>query len=191
MILVDGVEHGAMQVYDDVWSHFNLGIKFKFGGNKIKKMVENFGLVTLQTTPDPLEEKGDMVDVTITGTFPPKYFDKNAVMCFNPVLKTADGQEFPLKTMNFKGENVMGDGTLITWGEGGTFTYTDQVPYDAAMNVSDFVVAPVVYLNDGEAYESCGDALLEGKKAMQVHPERKLADGVIHTSKYMRAYRSC
>jgi tetratricopeptide (TPR) repeat protein len=185
--LVDGAEHGAMQVYDDVWSHFNLGIKFKLGGNKIKKMVENFGLVTLQTTPDPLEEKGDMVDVTITGTFPPKYFDKNAVMCFNPVLVTADGQEFPLKTMNFKGENVMGDGTLITWGEGGTFTYKDQVPYDAAMNVSDLVVAPVVYLNDGETYESCGDALLEGKKAMQVDPVRKLADGVIHTSKYMRS----
>jgi outer membrane protein OmpA-like peptidoglycan-associated protein/Tfp pilus assembly protein PilF len=184
--LVDGAEHGAMQVYDDVWSHFNLGIKFKLGGNKVKKMVENFGLVTLQATPDPLEEKGDMVDVTITGTFPPKYFDKNAVMCFNPVLKTSDGQEFPLKTMNFKGENVMGDGTLITWGEGGTFTYTDQIPYDPAMDVSDLVVAPVVYLNDGEAYESCGDALLEGKKAMQVQPDRKVADGVIHTSKYMR-----
>ncbi|MCB2206758.1 MAG: hypothetical protein KQH67_00565 [Bacteroidetes bacterium] len=184
--MIDGVEHGAMQVYDDVWSHVNLGIRFKFGGDKVKKMVENFDLVTLQTSPDPLEEKGDMVDVTITGTFPPKYFDKNAVMCFNPVLKTSDGQEFPLKTMNFKGENVMGDGTLITWGEGGTFTYTDQIPYDPAMDVSDLVVAPVVYLNDGEAYESCADALLEGKKAMQVQPDRKLADGVIHTSKYMR-----
>ncbi|RLD70892.1 MAG: hypothetical protein DRI87_07700 [Bacteroidetes bacterium] len=184
--MVDGVERGSMQVYDDVWSTFNLGIKFKLGANKIKKMVENFGLVTLETTPDPLEEKGNMVDVTITGTFPPKYFDKNAVMCFNPILKTADGQEFPLKTMNFKGENVTGDGTLITWDDGGTFTYTDQVPYDVAMNVSDLVVAPVVYLNDGETYESCADALEQGKKAMQVDPDRKLADGVIHTSKFLR-----
>ena len=175
-----------MQVYDDVWSHFNLGIRFKLGADKVKKMVENFGLVTLEETPDPLEEKGDMVDVTITGTFPPKYFDKNAVMCFNPVIKTSDGQEFPLKTMNFKGENVPGDGTLITWENGGTFTYTDQVPYDPAMNVSDLVVAPVVYLNDGETYEACEEALLEGKKAMQVEPDRKLADGVIHTSKYMK-----
>ncbi|RLD87121.1 MAG: hypothetical protein DRJ02_07135 [Bacteroidetes bacterium] len=184
--MVDGVERGSMQVYDDVWSTFNLGIKFKLGANKIKKMVENFDLVTLETTPDPLEEKGNMVDVTITGTFPPKYFDKNAVMCFNPILKTADGQEFPLKTMNFKGENVTGDGTLITWDDGGTFTYTDQVPYDVAMNVSDLVVAPVVYLNDGETYESCADALEQGKKAMQVDPDRKLADGVIHTSQFLR-----
>jgi len=184
--LIDGAEHGAMQVKDDVWSHFNLGIRFKLGGNKVKKMVENFGLVTLEETPDPLEERGDMVDVTITGTFPPKYFDKNAIMCFNPVLKTSDGQEFPLKTMNFKGENVAGDGTMITWDNGGTFTYTDQIPYDPAMNVSDLVVAPVVYLSDGETFESCDDALLEGKKAMQVDPDRKLADGVIHTSKYMR-----
>jgi len=184
--LIDGVEHGAMQVYDDVWSHFNLGIRFKLGADKVKKMVENFGLVTLEETPDPLEEKGDMVDVTITGTFPPKYFDKNAVMCFNPVLKTSDGQEFPLKTMNFKGENVPGDGTMITWENGGTFTYTDQIPYDPAMNVSDLVVAPVVYLNDGETYESCADALEQGKKALQVEPDRKLADGVIHTSKYMK-----
>ena len=184
--MIDGVERGSMQVYDDVWSTFNLGIKFKLGGNKIKKMVENFDLVTLETTPDPLEEKGNMVDVTITGTFPPKYFDKNAVMCFNPILKTADGQEFPLETMNFKGENVTGDGTLVTWDDGGTFTYTDQVPYDVAMNVSDLVVAPVVYLNDGETYESCADALEQGKKAMQVDPDRKLADGVIHTSKFLR-----
>ena len=184
--LIDGVEHGAMQVYDDVWSHFNLGIRFKLGADKVKKMVENFGLVTLEETPDPLEEKGDMVDVTITGTFPPKYFDKNAVMCFNPVIKTSDGQEFPLKTMNFKGENVPGDGTMITWENGGTFAYTDQIPYDPAMNVSDLVVAPVVYLNDGETYESCADALEQGKKALQVEPDRKLADGVIHTSKYMK-----
>ena len=183
--LIDGAEHGAMQVYDDVWSHVNLGIKFKLGGNKVKKMVENFGLVTLEETPDPLEEKGDMVDVTITGTFPPKYFDKNAVMCFNPVLKY-EGGEYALKTMNFKGENVPGDGTMIIWDNGGTFTYTDQIPYDPAMNVSELVVAPVVYLNDGETYESCEDALVEGKKAMQVDPDRKLADGVIHTSKYMR-----
>jgi len=54
------------------------------------------------------------------------------------------------------------------------------------MNVSDLVVAPVVYLNDGETYESCADALEQGKKALQVEPDRKLADGVIHTSKYMK-----
>jgi outer membrane protein OmpA-like peptidoglycan-associated protein/Flp pilus assembly protein TadD len=182
---VEGVEHGAMQVYDDVWSHFNLGIKFKLGSNKIKKMAENFDQVTLAETPDPLEEKGQMVDVTITGTFPPKYFDKNAVMCFTPVLKY-EGGETALEPMYFKGENVAGDGTMITWDNGGTFTYTDQIPYDPTMDVSELVVAPVIYQGDGETYESCADALENAKKAIQVDPERKLADGVIHTASFLR-----
>ena len=35
----DGVVHGAMEVKDDVYSHFNVGARFKFGGNKTKKWL--------------------------------------------------------------------------------------------------------------------------------------------------------
>ncbi len=182
--IADGVTHGAMEVKNDVFSHFNVGARFKFGGNKTKKMADNFDEVQLVATPNPLEEVGDSVEVTIKGTFPPKYFDKNTVMCFTPVL-TYDGGETEFETMNFKGESVEGDGVLISHANGGSFTYTSKVPYDPAMDVSELYIEPVFYEYNGEVYEDCGDAATSGK-AYLAEPARKLDDGVIHTSKYMR-----
>ena len=181
--LADGIVHGAMQVYNDVYSHFNVGVRIKFGADKIKKMSESFDEVQLKVTPSPLEERGDSVEITIKGTFPPKYFDKNAVMCFTPVL-TYDGGETEFETMNFKGENVEGDGVLISYDNGGSFTYTSKVPYDPAMDVSELNVAPVFYKYNGTVYETCAQATEAGK--YYVAESRKLDDGVIHTAKYIR-----
>ena len=181
--LADGIVHGAMQVYNDVYSHFNVGVRIKFVSNKVKKMAEGFDEVQMKVTPSPLEEKGDSVEVTIKGTFPPKYFDKNAVMCFTPVL-TYDGGETEFETMNFKGENVEGDGVMISHDNGGSFTYTSKIPYDPAMDVSELNVAPVFYKYNGTVYETCAQATEAGKYYMA--ETRKLDDGVIHTAKYMR-----
>lgn len=180
----DGVIHGAMEVKNDVYSHFNIGARFKFGGNKNKSMATNFEKVQMQAIPSPLEERGDSIELTIKGTFPPKYFDKKAIMCFTPVLKY-DGGETPFETMNFKGEDVTGEGTLVSYANGGSFTYTSKIPYDPAMDVSELVVAPVVYTYDGEVYGDCDAAQANGSKVF-VAEERKLDDGVIHTSKYIR-----
>jgi outer membrane protein OmpA-like peptidoglycan-associated protein len=182
--LADGVIHGAMEVKNDVFSHFNVGARFKFGGNKTKHMADRFDEVQLVTTPIPLTEVGDSVEVTIKGTFPPKYFDRRAIMCFTPVLEY-EGGEVAFETMNFKGEAVEGDGILISHANGGSFTYTAKVPYDPAMNVSELKVEPVIYEYKDVVYENCADAAVSGK-AFMVEPPRKLADGVIHTSKYMR-----
>ena len=181
--VADGIVHGEMQVYNDVYSHFNVGVRIKFGADKIKKMSESFDEVQLNVTPSPLEEKGDSVEVTIKGTFPPKYFDKNAVMCFTPVL-TYDGGEVEFETMNFKGENVEGDGVLISYDNGGSFTYTSKVPYDPAMDISELSVAPVFYKYNGTVYETCAQATEAGK--YYTAESRKLDDGVIHTAKYIR-----
>ncbi len=179
----DGVLHGAQEVKHDVYSHFNIGARYKFGGNKTKKMASNFEKVELTATPDPLEERGDSVMVTIKGVFPPKYFDKKAVMCFAPVL-TYEGGQATFPPMKFKGEDVAGDGTLINYSNGGAFTYTGKIPYDPAMNVAELEVAPVIYTYNGETYESC-EAAQNAKGAIQV-PARKMADGTIHTSNYYR-----
>ncbi len=181
--VADGVVHGEAQVFNDVYSHFNIGARVKFGSNKIKKMADNFDDVQLNSVPDPLEEVGDSVEVTIKGTFPPKYFAKNAVMCFTPVLKY-EGGETAFETINFKGEDVEGEGTMISWANGGSFTYTKKVPYDPAMNNSELTVTPVVYRYDGEVYSSCDAAANQSKSYMA--DERKLADGVINTSKLLR-----
>jgi len=147
-------------------------------------MAANFEDVQLQVIPTPLEEKGDLVEVTIKGTFPPKYFDKKAIMCFTPVLQYAGG-ETAFETMNFKGEDVAGDGTLVSYGNGGSFTYTSKIPYDPAMDISELFVTPVVYTYDGEVYDNCDAAIANGNK-MYAADQRKLDNGVIHTSKYLR-----
>jgi len=180
----DGVVHGALEVKNDVYSHFNIGLRYKFGGNKNKNMASNFEKVQLETIPSPLEEVGDSIEVTIKGTFPPKYFDKKAIMCFTPVLRY-EGGETAFETMNFKGEDVAGDGTLVSYGNGGSFTYTSKIPYDPAMDVSELVVTPVIYTYTDEVYENCEAAQANGSKVFTA-PERKLDDGVIHTSKFLR-----
>jgi Tfp pilus assembly protein PilF len=180
----DGAKHGALEVKNDVYSHFNIGARYKFGGNKNKKMANDFEKVELKATPSPLEERGDSIEVKIQGTFPPKYFDKKAVMVFQPVLKY-DGGETAFEPMNFKGEAVAGDGTLVSYSNGGSFTYTGKIPYDPAMDVSELVVAPVIYTYEGEIYDNSQSALENGSKVFAA-PERKLEDGVIHTSKYLR-----
>ena len=182
--IADGVNHGAMEVYNDVFSTFNIGARYKFGGNSVKSMGKNFEKVQLTATPDPVEEQGDSVQITVKGTFPPKYFNKKAVMCFQPVIKY-EGGEKTFAPMVFKGENVAGDGELVSYKNGGSFTYTAKVPYEEGMEVSEVYVAPVIYTDNGNSYESCKDALNGESKAI-VAPERKLADGVVHTSKYLK-----
>jgi len=57
-------------------------------------------------TPNPLEVKGGKVDATITGTFPVKYFAKNATVTVTPVL-TFDGKEVKAAASTFQGEKVV------------------------------------------------------------------------------------
>jgi Flp pilus assembly protein TadD/outer membrane protein OmpA-like peptidoglycan-associated protein len=179
----DGVVHGSLEVKNDVYSHFNIGARYKFGGNDTKKMASNFEKVELTATPDPLESRGDSVEVTIKGVFPPKYFGKKAVMCFAPVL-TYEGGQTTFPPMVFKGEDVAGDGTLVNHSNGGAFTYTGKIPYDPAMNIAELEVAPVIYTYNGESYESCEAA--QNAKGAVMAPARKMADGTIHTSNYYR-----
>jgi len=180
----DNVIHGTAAVKNDAYSHFNVGLRYKFITKSPAKMGNNFDKVELMAVPNPLEERGDSVAVTIKGTFPPKYFIEDGVMCFTPVLKY-EGGETAFEPMKFKGEDVQGDGTLISYKNGGSFVYTGKIPYKDGMEVSELYVAPVIYADNGTTYSDCDDALANGPKAVQAEP-RKLADGVIHLSKFVR-----
>ncbi len=166
---------------DDLYGHLNLGARLKLtGDNSVKSMVDNYGLVILEATPQPLEERGDSVLVTIKATFPPKYFKKHAAMNFTPVL-AYDGGSVVLKPVTFKGETVSGDGILVNYANGGTFVYTDKIPYHPNLNVSDLVVAPLIY--PARSIENTTrEAVIANEKYLQA-PQRKLDDGVIYTSK--------
>jgi len=176
----DNVYRGAMEVKNDVYSYFNVGARYKFGKSNVKGMASDFGKVELQVIPEVLEEKGDSVTVTIKGNFPPKYFKKDAVMNFTPVL-TYEGGATAFEPITFKGESVSGDGTLISYQNGGSFTYTGKIPYTPDMNVSELVVAPLIYANKGTVYPTREQVMENANYYMA--DERKLADGVIYTSK--------
>ncbi len=170
------------EVLNDMYAHLNLGLRYKFIKSSVKPMADNFGDVILEVIPDPLVEQGDSVEVTIKGTFPPKYFKRNAVMNFTPVL-TYDGGSVVFPSMNFKGENVSGDAQMINYNNGGTFTYTYKFPYDPAMNVSELVVAPMVYA--AKVIENTDRESVQNYEKYYMADQRHLADGVIYTSKRM------
>jgi len=177
---LDMTKGGAQQVYNDMYSGVTIGLQYKFGyrGGCLSTMEENYSYVKYETTPPVLSEKGDSIMVTVKGTFPEKYFCPTACMHWQPVLKYEGGQ-YELKPITLKGEKVTGDGILIPYKAGGSFTYTQVFPYKPEMNTSELVVAPIAY----EAKEKVSlkkEEIMEKAKFAEL-PSRLLAPGVIYT----------
>ena len=174
---------GSKQVINDMYSGVNLGITYKFAysGCNLKEMAKNYSLIKYETTPAVLAEQGDSIVVTIKGTVPPKFFCPTAAMYFQPVL-TYDGGKYELPCgTHLYGEKLSGEGTMIKYKEGGSFTYTCKFPYKPEMNTSQLTVAPIIY----EAKEKVlvkKDEIKVKAKFMEM-PSRDLAPGVIYTSK--------
>jgi len=118
-----------------------------------------------KTTPNPLEVKGGKVDATITGTFPVKYFAKNATVTVTPVLKLNDSTEIKGTPATFQGEKVTGNNTTIAYIAGGTYTMKTSFDYVPAMENSK------LYL----------DFSVVTKKKTYTLPRVHVADGVIGT----------
>ena len=169
-----------------MYSGFNLGLTYKFayGGCSLKEMEKNYGLVKYETTPPVLVEKGDSVMVTVKGTVPPNYFCPKAVMYFQPQIKY-NGGFVDLKPITLIGEKVVGDGTMIRYKEGGTFTYTTIFPYKPEMSVSEMVVAPIIYDAKGKVIPKKDDIKVKAKYIEL--GSRTLATGIITTSKRVQS----
>lgn len=105
----------------------------------LNKMKDKASGVKYSATPQVLESKGGEVEVTISGTYPAKYFNKKAVLEATPVLKSAGG-ETAFKSYKVQGEGVQGNDKVIKYTEGGSFSYTDKVPYKPEMKVSSLEV---------------------------------------------------
>ncbi|HVN57820.1 MAG TPA: hypothetical protein VMT63_05955 [Bacteroidales bacterium] len=131
----------------------------------LNKMKKNANLVKYEVTPKVLEAHAGMVEVTIKGTYPQKYFDKKTVLDITPVL-TYDGGETPYKSVSAQGESVQQNNKSISNASGGQFTYTDKIPYKDAMKMSQLVVRVKA---------------TRGKTKLDFDPV-KIADGVIATS---------
>jgi len=178
--ILDMTHGGSKQIINDMYSSATIGLNYKFGyaGGGLKEMAKKYELVKYEVLPPVLVEKGDSVKLTIKGTFPPKYFATKAAMYFQPALTYAGGQT-DLKPMNIYGEKLTGDGTMIKYKEGGSFTYTTTVPYTPELNTSMLSVAPIIY-EAKEKFFPKKDEIKEKLKFIEL-PSRDLAPGVIYT----------
>jgi tetratricopeptide (TPR) repeat protein len=123
-----------------------------------------FDDVTYTVNPDPLEVHGDSVRVSVTGSVPEKKMNKNAIADLTPTLKW-DGGEKQLRVFTVQGENAAGNGTVINSKTGGSFSYTDVIPYQPGMMKSELYVSAKA--GKGTNRKELGEA--------------KIADGVIAT----------
>jgi len=116
-------------------------------------------------TPTPLETVGKQIPVTVNGTFPEKWFQKNATVTITPVLKFGNS-EVVGTPFSYQGENVSGNRVTIPYNRGGNFTITTSFSYSPEMLSSE------LYLRfDGRI-----------KNKQSTLPDLKVADGVIATS---------
>ncbi len=117
-------------------------------------------------TPSPLETVGNSVPVTVNGTFPEKWFNKNATVKITPVLKYAGTKESYGSAQAYQGENVSGNAIEIPYNRGGNFNMSFTFPYQPDMLTSELFMR--------------FDAKIKNKSVKL--PEVKVADGIVATS---------
>ncbi len=116
-------------------------------------------------TPQVLEAVNGEVPVTISGTFPEKFFPKKGVITVTPVLKW-EGGSVSGDSYTLIGEKVEGNSQSISYKAGGNFTMKTSFDYVPEMAKSE------LYLEFA--------AKVKGKtKSM---PTVKVADGVLSTA---------
>jgi len=132
----------------------------------LKPLAANY----VKSDPQPLEMVAGKVPVTISATFPPKWFNKNATLVVIPVLRY-DGGEAWGTSYTFQGEKVAGNGQVISQKSGGNVTMTSNFDYIPAMQKSE------LYLTFSAKV---------GKKEVAL-PEIKIGDGVLATAALLDA----
>ena len=90
-------------------------------------------------TPSPLKAKGGEVAYTVTGTFPAKFFPKKVVCTAIPELRW-EGGSVKGEPITLQGEKVQGNNKVVSYKEGGTFTYNGNFKYQPEMAESELYV---------------------------------------------------
>lgn len=94
----------------------------------------NFTKNSYSVNPNPLEVRGDSVLISITGNVPAKALPSSAVVTFQPYLKTRDGKEIKLRSVNVKGNKAKATADYtINSATGGSVNYTEKIPYNAEL----------------------------------------------------------
>lgn len=118
------------------------------------------GDVEYTVQQDPVQMHGDSVKVSVTVKFPEKGLKKKASAEITPKLGDKS-----FKTITVQGTKATGNGQVIDYKAGGSFNYSDVLPYSPDMENADLTVSGTVS---------------KGKKQVPIEPE-KIADGTIIT----------
>ena len=102
---------------------------------KLGEMSSNYFAVT----PQVLETVNGEVPVTVSGTFPAKYFPKKAVITATPVIKW-EGGSVKGESYTFIGEKVQGNNQVIPYATGGNFTMKSTFDYVPEMAKSELYI---------------------------------------------------
>ncbi len=132
-------------------SLFLLGGCILFSACGLNKMVRKQSMVSYTVNPDPVEVYAGKMPVEIKGTFPPRYFKKKASITFTPAFQTEDGQVVTLSPITLKGEKSTVEGKVIAYRTGGSFSVTQEIPYQPAYETSVMVGTPSAQLKTKQA----------------------------------------
>lgn len=122
-------------------------------------------------SPSPMEVQGSKIPVTINGKFPEKWFNKNAEVTVTPILKSGNSEKYGT-SVTYQGENVSGNGIVISQQQGGAFTIKSEFDYEDGM------VSPELYLRFTSKIKN---------KSVEL-PDVKVAEGLITTATLADAY---
>lgn len=130
------------------------------------KMINDAGTIAYEVSPSPLVMQGDSVEVSVTVNYPPKFFNRNAVVVIVPTIQWQGGSA-TYNRVTLQGEKVQGNAQVISFETGGTYTFKGKIPYQAGMIKSELILKSTVSV--------------KGKDAVPL-PDAKIADGVIATA---------
>lgn len=136
-------------------------LAFPSCSGKLKPLAAEY----IKADPQPLEAIGGDVPVTISVTYPSKWFNKNAVVTITPVLRYATGESWGT-AYTYQGEKVKANNPTIPHSTGGNVTMRSSFKYKPEMKKSE------LYLTF--------DAKIKNKTVKL--PDIKIADGVLATS---------
>ncbi|MFC2089679.1 tetratricopeptide repeat protein [Bacteroidota bacterium] len=131
----------------------------------LNKMRDDTQGVTYKVDPPVLEMHGGKVDVGVTATYPPEYFNKKAILTVAPVVKY-DGGEKALTNLVVQGEDVTENYTEIGFETGGKESISDSFEYTDDMILSE------LWINI---------SAVAGNKSVDIG-DIKIADGIKVTS---------
>ncbi len=114
-----------------------------FGCKPPKEFIDG-----ITATPNPIEYKGEKVEVSFEGNFPEKYFTKKMTMTVTPVITTSTGKVYKGEPKVYQGEKVKDNNDVIKYKVGGK--YTQQATFDYTPDMESSILTLEAVVNTGK-----------------------------------------